>query len=96
MVPSQELCVSQNQHEDLKPFENLAEEEGIGEETEMHPSWSERKGKGERKAGEPKGSAILIHGVKAGSRAFTNASEGKRDIKEKVVPLINKEGSMNR
>lgn len=70
----------------------MAEKEGIGEETEMHPSWSGRKGGG----GKPKGSAILIYGVKAGSRAFTNASEGKRDIKEKVVPLINKEGSMNR
>lgn len=45
---------------------------------------------------KPKAGVIECRVVKRKGRAFTNTSEEKkRNIKEKVAPLINKEGKIN-
>lgn len=39
---------------------------------------------------------VLFMGLKGRSSVFINILDGKRNIKEKVVLLINKDGSINR
>lgn len=64
---------------------NFAEKDCVGKETGLHPSWKERKGKGER--GKPKGSTSLIHGVKRKEQPFYKYIRRKKKYQGESGPI---------
>jgi hypothetical protein len=69
----------------LKTLEIFAEKDCVGKETDLHPNWRERKGKGER--GKPKGSTSLIHGVKRKEQRFYKYIRRKKKYQGESGPI---------